>query len=46
MRVLFLQRQPCMRALKYAVGLRSAFPRMRLAFAYQGKTLSEWYGVR
>lgn len=44
MRVLFLQQQPCMRALKYAVALRSIFPRIRLGFAYQGKTLSEWYG--
>lgn len=44
MRVLFLQQQPCMRALKYAVALRSVFPRIRLGFAYQGKTLSEWYG--
>jgi glycosyltransferase involved in cell wall biosynthesis len=44
MRILFLQQQPCVRALKYAVGLRSAFPRMRLGFAYQGKTLSGWYG--
>ena len=44
MRVLFLQQQPCVRALKYAVGLRSAFAEIRLGFAYQGKTLSEWYG--
>jgi hypothetical protein len=44
MRILFLQQQPCVRALKYAVALRSTFPRMRLGFAYQGKTLSEWYG--
>ena len=44
MRILFLQQQPCMRALKYAAGLRSAFPRIRLGFAYQGKTLSQWYG--
>jgi glycosyltransferase involved in cell wall biosynthesis len=44
MRILFLQQQPCVRALKYAVALRLAFPRMRLAFAYQGKTLSGWYG--
>src|SRR5215212_1465097 len=44
MRILFLQQQPCVRALKYAVALRSAFPRIRLGFAYQGKTLSEWYG--
>jgi glycosyltransferase involved in cell wall biosynthesis len=32
------------RALKYAVGLRSAFPGIQLGFAYQGKTLSDWYG--
>jgi glycosyltransferase involved in cell wall biosynthesis len=44
MRILFLQQQPCMRALKYAVGLRSSYPRIRLGFAYQGKTLSGWYG--
>jgi glycosyltransferase involved in cell wall biosynthesis len=44
MRILFLQQQPCVRALKYAVALRSAFPNIRLAFAYQGKTLSGWYG--
>lgn len=45
MRVLFLQRQPCIRALKYAVGLRSALPHLTLGFAYQGKTLTEWYGT-
>src|SRR6266508_1794066 len=44
MRILFLQQQPCVRALKYAVALRSAFPQIRLGFAYQGKRLSEWYG--
>ncbi|MGH3082725.1 MAG: glycosyltransferase [Gaiellaceae bacterium] len=44
MRILFLQQQPCMRALKYADGLRTAYPWIRLGFAYQGKTLSEWYG--
>ena len=44
MRILFLQQQPCVRALKYAVALRSAFPRIQLGFAYQGKTLSGWYG--
>jgi len=44
MRVLFLQQQPCVRALKYAVGLRSAVPGIQLGFAYQGKTLSGWYG--
>ena len=44
MRVLYLQQQPCVRALKYAAGLRAARPCWRLGFAYQGKTLSEWYG--
>jgi glycosyltransferase involved in cell wall biosynthesis len=44
MRILFLQQQPCVRALKYAVALRAAYPRMRLGFAYQGKTLSNVYG--
>jgi glycosyltransferase involved in cell wall biosynthesis len=42
--VLFLQRQPCIRALKYAVALRGARPEIALGFAYQGRTLSEWYG--
>ena len=45
MRILFLQQQPCVRALKYAVALRGAVPKLRLGFAYQGKTLSEWYGT-
>jgi glycosyltransferase involved in cell wall biosynthesis len=44
MRVLFLQQQPCVRALKCAAGLRSAFASIKLGFAYQGKTLSGWYG--
>jgi glycosyltransferase involved in cell wall biosynthesis len=43
-RVLFLQQQPCIRALKYAVGLRSDRPDVELGFAYRGGTLSEWYG--
>lgn len=43
MRVLFLQQQPCVRALKYAVGLRGKG--ITLGFAYQGKTLTEWYGA-
>jgi glycosyltransferase involved in cell wall biosynthesis len=42
--VLFLQRQPCIRALKYAVGLRGTRPEIALGFAFQGRTLSEWYG--
>jgi glycosyltransferase involved in cell wall biosynthesis len=45
MRVLFLEQQPCIRALKYAVGLRSSRPDIRLGFAFQGRTLSEWYGA-
>ena len=43
-RVLFVQQQPCIRALKYAVGLRSARADLELGFAYRGRTLSEWYG--
>jgi hypothetical protein len=44
MRILFLQQQPCMRALKYAAALRAGYPSFKLAFAYQGRTLTEWYG--
>lgn len=44
MRVLFLQRQPCIRALKYAVAIRKAEPGIELGFAYQGRTLSDYYG--
>jgi Glycosyl transferase 4-like domain len=44
MRVLFLQRQPCVRALKYAVGFRDADFDVQLGFAYQGRTLTEFYG--
>lgn len=44
MRVLFLQRQPCIKTLKYAVGLRGAIPDLTLGFAYQGRTLSALYG--
>ncbi len=45
MRVLFLQRQPCIRTLKYAIGLRAARPDLQLGFACQGATLSGWYGA-
>lgn len=45
MRVLFLQRQPCIRALKYAVALRAARPEIRLGFAFQGRSLTGWYGT-
>ena len=44
MRVLFLQRQPCIRAMKYAIALRARHPDVALGFAYQGKTLTGWYG--
>ncbi len=44
MRILFLQRQPCIRSLKYAVGLRCAAPGVQLAFACEGATLSQFYG--
>ncbi len=42
-RILFLQQQPCIRTLKYALGLR-ALGGFELGFACQGQTLSEWYG--
>ena len=44
MRVLFLHQQPCMRAMKYAVGFRSVGAELELGFAYRGRTLSEFYG--
>jgi hypothetical protein len=44
MRVLFLQQQPCVRALKIGVALRTARPDATLGFAYQGRTLSAYYG--
>ncbi|HMO00878.1 MAG TPA: glycosyltransferase [Miltoncostaeaceae bacterium] len=44
MRVLFLHRQPCIRAMKYALGLEGRDEDVTLGFAYQGRTLSEWYG--
>ncbi|HEX2412397.1 MAG TPA: glycosyltransferase [Solirubrobacteraceae bacterium] len=44
MRVLHLQQQPCMRALKYAVGLRAVRTELELGFAYRGRTLTEFYG--
>jgi glycosyltransferase involved in cell wall biosynthesis len=45
MRVLFLQQQPCIRALKYAVGLRAVADGLQLGFAYQGQSLDQWYGT-
>lgn len=44
MRVLFLHRQPCIRAMKYALGMDGRGEDVTLGFAYQGKTLTEWYG--
>ena len=44
MRVLFLHQQPCMRALKYAVGFRASGAELELGFGYRGRTLSEFYG--
>ena len=41
-RVLFLQQQPCVRAMKYAVGLAGE---VELGFAYRGRTLTEVYGA-
>src|SRR5947209_8527207 len=34
-----------MRTLKYAVGLRSSGRPFEIGFAYQGRTLTEWYGA-
>lgn len=44
MHILFVQPQPCIRALKYGEGLRKTHPDMRLSFAYSGRTLTELYG--
>ncbi len=44
MKILFLEPQPCIRALKYADGLRSREDSVRLLFAYMRKTLTEFYG--
>ena len=44
MNILFVQQQPCIRALKYAKGLKAYMPEIKLNFAYIGKTLSEIYG--
>jgi glycosyltransferase involved in cell wall biosynthesis len=44
MRILFVEQQPCMRALKYAEGLRNEVPAIQLSFAYRGTTLNGLYG--
>ena len=44
MKVLFVQRQPCIRTLKYAEGLIACDVDIELSFAYELLTLSEFYG--
>jgi glycosyltransferase involved in cell wall biosynthesis len=44
MNVLFVQRQPCIRSLKYAEGLRSTRAEISVSFAYENATLTEFYG--
>jgi glycosyltransferase involved in cell wall biosynthesis len=44
MHILFVQPQPCIRALKYAEGLCKMHPDIRLSFAFLGNTLTELYG--
>ncbi|MGD8706740.1 MAG: glycosyltransferase [Syntrophobacterales bacterium] len=44
MHILFVQPQPCIRALKYAEGLGKIHPDIRLSFAFLGNTLTELYG--
>ena len=44
-RILFIEPQPCIRALKLAYGLKWLLGKeISLVFGYQGKTLSEFYG--
>jgi glycosyltransferase involved in cell wall biosynthesis len=43
MHILFVQPQPCIRALKYAEGLCKNHSDIHLSFAYSGKTLTELY---
>ena len=43
--VLFLEHQPCIRALKYAQGFKNKFgDEIEVFFAYLGRTLTEFYG--
>ncbi|GAH95625.1 unnamed protein product, partial [marine sediment metagenome] len=44
MKILFLEEQPCIRALKYAVGLKRCYSDIQLYFGYCGKSLTEFYG--
>lgn len=44
MKILFLEEQPCIRALKYAKGLRAFYSDIELYFVYLGSTLNDFYG--
>jgi hypothetical protein len=44
MKILFLEPQPCIRALKYAQGLKSRGNSFEIYFGYSFKTLTEFYG--
>jgi len=44
MHLLFVQPQPCIRALKYAEGFSKMDSGIRISFAYVGKTLTQLYG--
>ena len=44
MNILFLEPQPCIRALKYATGLKNA-GNHRITFGYLNKSLTEFYGT-
>jgi len=44
MKILFLEEQPCIRALKYAKGLKSNYRGIELYFGYCGLTLNGFYG--
>ena len=44
MKILFLEEQPCIRALKYAKGLKSNYRDIELYFGYCGLTLNGFYG--
>ena len=44
MKILFLEEQPCIRALKYAKGLKSKYRDIELHFGYCGLTLDGFYG--
>ncbi len=44
LRVLFVQQQPCIRALKYVSAFKESNHNIEVFFAYIGKSLSEFYG--